>query len=177
MRRPGRLRREISVILAGSSSGLMVMVRILRPFSSLASTPLKKPLSARILATVSLTLECGRLTCVLLTATALRSRLSMSAIGSVEVRLVSFISLPTTLSYPWDFALGGVLPECDTADAEQAHVAARAAGDRVSVLAPGRAGIARQAGQALKIAGGFKLSPLGGVLFDHSAALGFTGQN
>src|SRR4051794_39797736 len=93
-RRPGMLTRAISVMGLFVPSGVIWMTRRLRPSSSLTELALViKPLVAKISATRSLTLLCGRSISCLLTAMALRMRVSISAIGSVDVIAVLLIGL------------------------------------------------------------------------------------
>jgi hypothetical protein len=108
---------------------------------------------------------------------ALRTRLNMSAMGSVDTKLVLFIFLPTTLSYSRNLTLAGVLAEGDAGQAEPAHVGAGAAGFGAAVSVPGGTAVTRQQSQAFQIAGGFKLGAFGGVFGDHSVALGVSCQD
>src|SRR3954466_10068183 len=82
-------------------------------------------------------------TVLLLFRTALRMRVSMSAIGSVEgiregpVVLGSLSGLPAGLAHPGDLALEGELPQHDAADAELAVDAPGPPGELAPAHHPG----------------------------------------
>src|SRR5579871_5360349 len=67
---------------------------------------------------------------VCLAVTALRIRVSMSAIGSV------IFPLPAALRHARDVAFQGELPEAETAERELPHVGARAAAQMAAVAQP-----------------------------------------
>ena len=81
----------------------------------------------------------------------------------IVVLIIAHI-LPTALRYAGDFALAGVLAETDARQAELAHVGPRPAGFGTAVVAAGRAGIARQLGQAFQIAGALSSARLAAYL-------------
>src|SRR5690606_38619138 len=113
-------------------------------------TSVRKPFCFSSSATDCLSLLWGRTISLLRTLMALRMRVSMSAIGSVDTIFhPSF--LPTSLCYARNFTLAGVLAERDTAQAKGAHVAMRTAGFEAAVLQAGRAGVAGQLGQTFQV--------------------------
>src|SRR6266536_3734980 len=77
----------------------------------------------------ALSREAGMSTRVCLAPTPLRSRVSISAIGSV-------IASPTALCYAGHVALEGQLPETEPAQREFAHVGARPAAQTAAVAQP-----------------------------------------
>src|SRR5579864_5114199 len=86
-----------------------------------------KPSSFRIRAISILSLEAGTSTLGWRASTALRMRVSMSAIGSdvAIVRSPVILSLPTRLDHAGNFAGQGEFPETDPAQVEFANKAAR----------------------------------------------------
>src|SRR5690348_4113432 len=89
-----------------------------------------KPSSRRISAMARLVREAGMLTSVWRARLPLRMRVSMSAIGSD-----TFIGLPARLRHAGQLAQQCAFAEADAAQAETAHVAARAATHEAPVVA------------------------------------------
>src|SRR5688500_9058243 len=102
----------------------------LRPLVSTVKSRMK-PSSLRTLAIAILILEVGIDTESCFAVTALLSRVSMSAIGSVISRTSE---LPARLRDAWDLALERQLAEADPAHREHTHEAARPAAEPAAVL-------------------------------------------
>src|SRR5512141_58495 len=92
-----------------------------------------KPSSLRIWAMARLVREAGTRISEWRARLPLRMRVSMSAIGSEM-----FIGLPTRLGHAGQLAHQRALSEADAAQAEAAHVAARAAAHEAPVVALAR---------------------------------------
>src|SRR6185503_11538534 len=91
-----------------------------------------KPSSLRMRAISRFVREAGTMTSVWRARDALRTRVSMSAIGSeMFIR-----DLPARLGDARQLALEGALPEADSAQREAAHERARTAADEAAVVSP-----------------------------------------
>src|ERR1044072_4917784 len=91
-----------------------------------------KPSSLRMRAISRLVREAGTTTAVWRAREALRTRVSMSAIGSEMFTW----DLPARLGDARQLAGQGALPEADAAEGEPAHEGARPTADEAAVVAP-----------------------------------------
>src|SRR5271157_4688572 len=97
-----------------------------------------KPSSFRMRAISVFSLEAGTSTLGCRAWIALRTRVSMSAMGSLVINLLPWPGLPARLGHAGNLAVQSQLAETQAADAELAQIAARPSAAPAAIAVPGR---------------------------------------